>query len=308
MDIECPTTGTKQKIQEPEFKPHVCLIYPTLTPLFHVAFRTEGAHSAVNSPSTTGGRRASGQGLSRGRRGGRRRPEVPRGRLRDRAAGSPGRAGGTGPQLLSRASQRQAPSAPGAAQAPARHRRAPSGAGAGTLPAPHASNTGHCPPRPATRSHPRRRRRGRARPHLPARLGERRPRPLGHGASPAARSQHSGPAGAAGTRGTRSEGKEGRGARSFPRPAGLSGRSGRPGGGREGGREGVEGRKEEGRGGGGAGRYEQSPRPAGAWKLSAPWRGREGVRAAQRGSAGPAPAARGLLAAVQRLFIGLFHL
>lgn len=106
--------------------------------------------------------------------------------------------------------------------------------------------------------------------------------------------QHSGPAGAAGTPGTRSEGEEGRGARSFPRPVGLSGRSGRPGGGREGGREGAEERKEEGRGGGGAGRDEQSPRPAAAWKLPPPWRGREGVRAAHRGSAGPAPAARGL--------------
>lgn len=74
MDIVYPKTDTKQKIQLPEFKPHVCLIYPPLTPLFHLAFLIEGAHSAVYNPSTTGGRQASGRGRSRGKRGGRRRP------------------------------------------------------------------------------------------------------------------------------------------------------------------------------------------------------------------------------------------
>ncbi|XP_048149513.1 collagen alpha-1(I) chain-like [Corvus hawaiiensis] len=207
------------------------------------------AHSAINNPSTTGRHQASRRGRPRGRRRGGRPSPIPKGLggcpgmgMPALPAGPPGRAGSGSP---GRASARPREHR-GAAPPPARGRRAPSGAGAGTAPRTARLKHGPCPPRPAARSHPRRRRRrrrGRARPHLPAQLGERRPRPVGHGASPAAHPQHSGPAGAAGIPGTRSEGEEGRGALSFPRPAGLSGRSGRPGGGKGGGREQREGRK-----------------------------------------------------------------
>lgn len=64
--------GLRRKYKYPSSS-LVWFIYPALTPLFHLASLTEGAHRAITSPSTMGRRQASGRGRSRDRRGGRRR-------------------------------------------------------------------------------------------------------------------------------------------------------------------------------------------------------------------------------------------
>lgn len=262
MDIVCPTTGNKYKTQVPEFKPRVCLIYSTSIPLFPWCLPYGRAAGRDERSQPAGRLHSPGQALPR-----------------DPGGGSGIGVPGPGRELLSGASRRRAPNTPRRPDP-----RPAAGGGSerscpGAAPAPPAPSAA-LPPGPALpcpgRSRPRR---GPARPHLPARAAERRPRPLGHGAAlgPARR----------GSPGTGPESQQGRGARSIPRPAGLSPRSGRPG--REGrGREGAEGRRKEGRGGGGAGRDEQSPRPAAAWRAPPPWReGRSrGSRGCGRAGAG----------------------
>lgn len=264
--------------------PHRPYLNPTF---FIVPSLLKGLSAQLTTPALRGGARPPSEAGAGAGGEAAADPEGSRRWPRDRGAGLPRRASGTGRALLPRARQRQAPNAPGAAQSPCPPRTGSKRSWGGDAPASHASNTAHCTARPAARSHPRRRRRGRARPHLPAQLGERRPRPVGHGASPAA---HRSTRGRRAPRGLPAHARRGRrdaGPARSPAPRASPGA-------RAGQGEGAEGRKEEGRGGGGAGRDEQSPRPAAAWKLPPPWRGREGVRAAHQGSTSPAPAARGL--------------
>lgn len=252
--------GISRKTQVPEFKPRVCLIYSTSIPLFPWCLPYGRAAGRDERSQPAGRLQPPGQALPRDPGGGSG-IEVP-GQARPGAAlrGEPA----PGPEHTEAA--RPPSRRPGRLRAELSRGR----------PRPARPERGAAPRPGPARSRPRR---GPARPHLPARAGERRPRPLGHGAAlgPARR----------GSPGTGPESEQGRGARSIPRPAGLSPRSGRPG--REGrGREGAEGRRKEGRGGGGAGRDEQSPRPAAAWRAPPPWReGRSGgSRACGRAGAG----------------------
>lgn len=278
MDIVCPATGTPQKTQVPEFKPHVWCIYPALTPLFYLASLTEGAHRAITSPSTTGRRQASGRDRSRGRREGHRRSRATSGV-------APGQ--GRQPFPEGRQDRPGVPRQDGPAPGPERTGAGtapcppPTGSerswGGDAPPAPHASNTGHCPPRPAARSHPGGGGGGAAElgpTYQPDSESTARARSAMAPPPPLARS----------TRGRRAlrrppalarTGRRDAGPARSPAPRASPGaRAGQGEGGKGGGRE-----RREGRGGGGAGRDEQSPRPAAAWKLLPPWWGREGVRA-----------------------------